>query len=157
MRIFSQELEYKGGQWPTPSYNSAPAAPWAWVWAASWCSSWCHQSPACSTPSWGAPVPGPWCGHQRCWQMSGLRKREMIQFIFYTMSDLIKGTRFSFTWTLLYIPFKTIWEFADFICSSLTLYNTDWTRIEQEPLGRELRRLAKMISKTHLTFFLHQL
>ena len=37
-----------------------------------------------------------------------------------------------------YIPFKTIWEFADFICSSLTLYRTDWTRIKQEPLKNEL-------------------
>ena len=40
-----------------------------------------------------------------------------------------------------YIPFKTIWELADFICSSLTLYRTDCTRIKQVPLRRKIIKL----------------
>ena len=74
LRIFSQGLEYTGDQWLTPSWSWALAAPWAWGLAASWYSSWSPRSPACSTPSWGAPGPGPWYGHQPCWQMSDLRK-----------------------------------------------------------------------------------
>ena len=61
VRIFSQGLGYIGDQWLTPSWSSAPAAPWAWEWGASWCSSWCRQWPVYSTPSWEAPGPGPWC------------------------------------------------------------------------------------------------
>ena len=61
-------------------------------------------------------------------------KREILQIIFFHNVRSDKRRRFSFTVILSYIPFKTILEFADFICSSLTLYNTDWTRIKQEPL-----------------------
>ena len=89
LKIFSQGLEYKGDQWPTPSYNSAPAVPWAWEWAASWCSSWCCQSPACSTPSLGARDPGLGCGHQLCWQMSGLKQRKIKKMFLPNKSLLL--------------------------------------------------------------------
>ena len=46
----------------------------------------------------------------------------------------------NFSLKILYIPFRTICAFAFFICSSLTLYRTDCTRIKQEPLEKLINK-----------------